>query len=554
MKISNENRQKLTQTLKGLQDERQQYWRHWREIADYYLPRRYVWLLSDNERRRLQTRNPHILDGTGTQSARVLASGMMNGITSPSRPWFRLRLAGLPDGETPLRVRIWLDEVTRRMLQVMAESNFYNAMAVMYLDLGVFGTAAFTLYEDPKTVIHCTNHALGEFYLGQDAQHRVNVFAREFQYKVRQVVQEFGLENCSDTVKEAWKKGGASHYQDVSICHLIEPNFDDAYRLPRQFRFREIYWERGNNNDEVLAVRGYRSFPTIAPRWELTANDVYGSSPAMDALGDVIQLQHETKRKAQSLDFMVRPPLVADIQLEHRPTSTLPGGITYVSNVNGVGVKPAYQLNPPIQELTFDIRDIQARIREIFHNDLFQMISQLETVRSATEIDARREEKLVLLGPVLERFENEALDPAITRIFEISNRAGLFPEPPPEVAGGEVEIQYVSILSAAQSALSAAPTERLVALAGNLAGAVPSVLQNIDWDVLIREYGQDIGTRAKVFRDMEQVAAMREQENQSAAAAEAAQTGMALVQGAKTLSETDVGGGSNALQQLLARR
>lgn len=554
MKISVDQHNILDQTISGLRKERHPYWKHWRELADYYLPRRYVWLLSDNERKRLLTRNPYILDGTGTQAARVLASGMMNGITSPSRPWFRLRIAGRAEDETDNRLRVWLDDCEKRMLRVMAESNFYNALAVMYLDLSVFGTAAFSIHEDNQTVIHCTNHALGEFYLGQDAQHRVDTFGREFVYKVRQLVQEFGEENCSLTVRDAWKKGGADRYRDIQVCHIIEPNNDGAFpKLPKQFKWREIYWEKGAPKGEVLAVRGYREFPVIAPRWELTANDVYGSSPAMDALGDVIQLQHETKRKGQGLDYMIRPPMVADIQLEHRPTALLPGGLTYVANANGVGVKPAYQITPPIQELTYDIRDIQARIREIFHNDLFQMISQLDTVRSATEIDARREEKLVLLGPVLERFENEALDPAINRIFNTMARQGLLPEAPPGLEDTELEIQYVSILSAAQSALSAAPVERIIGLIGNIVGVIPSVVQNIDWDVLVREYGQDVGARAKIFRPVDQVAAMREEENNQAAAAQAAQSGMELVQGAKTLSETDVGGGANALQRLLAQ-
>lgn len=554
MKISLEQHNALDQTMSGMREDRLPWWTHWRELADFYLPRRYVWLLSDSERKRQLTRNPYILDGTGTQAARVLASGMMNGITSPSRPWFRLRISGLSDDQTNIAVRTWLDDCEKRMLQVMAESNFYNALAVMYLDLGVFGTAGFGLYEDEKTVIHSTNYALGEFYLGQDAQHRVNAFAREFQYKVRQVVDEFGLENCSNRVKEAHKKGGADRYHNVAICHVVEPNNDGAFpKLPKQFKYREVFWEKGQQKGEVLAVRGYREFPIIAPRWELTANDVYGSSPAMDALGDVIQLQHETKRKAQGLDYMLRPPMVADIQLEHRPTALLPGGITYVANANGVGVKPTHQITPPIQELTYDIREIQARIREIFHNDLFQMISQLDTVRSAAEIDARREEKLVLLGPVLERFENEALDPAISRIFNIMARRGLLPQAPAGLEESDIEIQYVSILSAAQSALSAAPVERVVQLIGNIVGVIPSVVQNIDWDVLIREYGTDVGARAKIFRPLDQVAAMREEENNQMAQAQAAQQGMELVQGAKTLSDTDVGGGSNALQRLLAQ-
>lgn len=552
MEIDHEKHRKLESSLEGMRQERHPWWTHWRKLADYYLPRRYVWLLSDNERRKVESFNPHILDGTGTQAARVLASGMMNGITSPSRPWFRTRLSSGLDDELD-EARVWLDEVERRMLHIMAESNFYNALAVMYLDLSVFGTAAMSIYEDFDNVIHCTNHALGEYYLAQDAQHRVNMFGREFQYTYRQMIDEFGEENVSDRIREANNQGGQAMHNTVIVRHLIEPHNDKSVDLADHFAYREIFWEKSQQKGTVLAVRGYREFPLLAPRWELSGNDVYGSSPGMDALGDVVQLQHETKRKGQALDFMVRPPMVADIQLKHSPTALIPGGMTYVAGQNSNGMQPAYQVNPPMQHLTLDIRDVQARIREIFHNDLFQMISQLETVRSATEIDARREEKLVLLGPVLERFENEALDPSISRIFNVMARSGLLPPAPPEMEGEDIEIQYVSILNAAQSALSAAPTERLLQVLANVGSVEPTAYHNIDFDTLIREYGKDVGAKAKIFNSEEEVQRRREQERQRAAVQEAAQAGGALAEGAKTLSETDVGGGANALQRLIGQ-
>jgi hypothetical protein len=180
------------------------------------------------------------------------------------------------------------------------------------------------------------------------------------------------------------------------------------------------------------------------------------------------------------------------------------------------------------------------------------MISQLDTVRSATEVDARREEKLVLLGSVLERFENEALDPAINRIFAIMARRGMLPEPPSEIDDAEMEIQYVSILSTAQRAVSAAPLERWIGLIGNVAAVSPQVLGVPDWEEMIRNYGSMIGVEAKNMRRREDVAAERQAQEEKAAAEEAATAGLAGAEGAKLLSETDVGGGSNALQQLLA--
>jgi hypothetical protein len=547
MQITLKEKRRLDSIITQLRTDRYPFWTLWRELADYFLPKRYVWLQSDKERRIRNAKNPFILDSTGTKAARVLASGMMNGITSPSRPWFKLRVPGFDDEGGP--VTIWADEVARRMMKVMGESNFYNSLAVLYLDLSVFGSAANLIYEDDETVIRCFNPALGEYYFAQDHRLQVNTFAREFCQTACQIVDWFGEENVSQTVLSYYKGDSAQLLTQVDICHLIEPNTYNA--VASKFKFVETYWEKGMSGNNVLSQRGLNELPGIFPRWELTANDSYGTSPGMDALPDVIQLQLETKRKAQGLDKMINPPIVADIQLQHRPTALLPNGITYVAGANNAGAKPLYQINAPIQDMTQDIRDVQVRIRETFFNELFQMISQLETVRSATEIDARREEKLVLLGSVLERFENEALDPAINRIYAIMQRRKMLPPAPEAVQNHDLEIQYVSILAVAQQALAAAPTERWLQLIGSVAAVAPEATKIPDWDELIRNYGLDIGVAAKNMRPREEVQAELDAAKANEEAAQQGQAGLAAVQAGKVLSETDVGGGSNALQQIL---
>ena len=551
MKINANEQKRLQGIIAELRSDRLPFWTLWREVANYYLPKRYVWLQSEKEARIKNAKNPYILDSTGTTAARILASGMMNGITSPSRPWFRLRIAGFEhEGDA---VAIWADEVVRRMLFIMSESNFYNAMAVLYLDLVVFGTGANLIYEDDETVIRCYNPALGEYYLGQNDRLAVDTFAREFKQSVKQMAKRFGEENLSETLRTKYKAGGAQCLHLYDVTHLIEPNHSGS-NVPSKFKYIETYWETGAiAQGQVLAQRGFNELPGIFPRWELTANDSYGTSPAMDALPDVIQLQHETKRKAQGLDKMINPPIVADIQLEHRPTALMPNGITFVAGNNNVGAKPLYQISAPIQEMTQDIRDVQLRIREIFHNNLFNMISQLDTVRSAAEIDARREEKLVMLGSVLDRFESEALGPAINRIYAIMDRQGMLPEPPPEIEDADIEVQYVSILSTAQSAVAAAPVERWVGMVGNLIAVAPEVGKVPDWSELVRNYGTAIGVHARDMRSREDVEEANAAEQKQLAAQEAGVAGKELVDGAKVLSETEVGGGGNALQQLLAQ-
>lgn len=550
MDISEELHSKHVARLTAMRMDRLPWWTGWREIADYYMPKRYLWLLSEQERLRYTAKNGNILDPTGTNAGRVLAAGMMNGITSPSSPWFKLRLANYDDSADE-NARIWLDEVERRMMLVFAESNFYNALAIMYLDLVFFGTAAVLIYEDFESVIRCYNCALGEYYLGQSDRLQVNTFARDFSYKVHQLKSRWGEKNCSNSVQEKIKKGGAALEETVKICHLILPN-DGSYKISKRFKYVECYWEEASQEKtRYLHCQGFNELPGIFPRWEVTGNDSYGTGVGLDAIGDVIQLQHETKRKGQSLDFMVRPPMVADIQLQHRPTAILPGGTTFVAGINNVGMKPAYTVQPPLQELSLDIRDIQGRIRETFFNDLFKMISQLDTVRSATEIDARREEKLVQLGSVLERVHNEALNPAVTRTFGAMQRQGLLPDPPANLSDAQLEIQFVSILSAAQSAVGVAPTERFLQLVGNMSAVFPEALDLPNVEELLREYARAIGVKAKGVNSRETVAQIVAKREQEQAAQKALGAASVAAPAAKLLSETDVGGGQSALSTML---
>lgn len=550
MQIDADLHKAMLAKITKLEEVRQPYQEFWKELADFYLPRRYIWL--DNTSARVRNmRNSNILDSTGTIAARVLASGMMNGITSPARPWFSLRIAGDDDTSADNEVRVWLDEVTKRMSLVLSESNFYNAMAVMYLDLVIFGSAAMLIYEDFESVIRCYNSALGEFYFAQDDRLEVCTFARKFHYTIEQMAQRWGEENLSTSSRNLFKKGGASAQTTRVIYHLLEPNTDGKGKVSKRFAYRETYWESGASKGEVLAQSGFNEMPGLFPRWDLSGNDAYGSCPAMESIGDVKQLQQETLRKAQGIDKMVNPPIVADIQLQHRATATIPGGITYVAGANSIGAKPLYQIAPPLGEMSQDIQMVQERIRETFHNPLFQMISQLETVRSATEIDARKEEKLVLLGPVLERFENEALDPTIKRVFSIMQRAGLLPDAPEAIQDADIEIQYVSILSTAQRAVGVIPVERWIGFIGNIAAVQPSVLNIPNWDELIRNYGRDLGVRAKDMNPPEVSEEMTAAQQANAEMTQGAEQTAALTGAAQNLSATDVGGGANALQMLL---
>src|SRR6516225_7184828 len=276
----------------------------------------------------------------------------------------------------------------------------------------------------------------------------------------------------------------------------------------------------------------------------------------MDALPDIKQLQLEVKRKAQAIDKLVNPPMVADIQLKNQPASLLPGGLTYVAGMmanSRPGFAPVYQVQPPVKEIMEDLNEVRERIKEIFFNNLFQTISQFETRSNVTaaEIDARRSESMVMLGPVLERLTFEGLKPAVERTFAI---AAILPKAPNEIRGKNIEIDFVSMLEVAQDASQMAGIERIMQMVGQLEGVRPEAIDVVDTDYGIMKASHLLNNDPKLIRSpaelqqMRQQRAQQAQQQQMAAQADAAQK---LSAGAKNLSDVDVGGGQNAVQAML---
>lgn len=546
------------ETLRGF---RIPWWAYWAQLAEMYYPQKYRWFVTPNNYSRGGPLNQSIVDETGVLAARTLATGLLSGLTSPTKAWFRLGLAGIQDiPEGP--VKNWLAECTRRMLEVYAGSNLYDMLGLAYHQLGVFGTAVLIQYEDSKDVIRFYNPVCGEYFLGLDNRLAVDVLYREYTYTVSECVKEFGLENLSTSL-QLMAKSASSLDNEVIIGHAIEPNdctysagAPVSYVVPKSFPFREVFWERASaptseQPSALLKVAGFRESPFVALRWDVTSNDPYGRSPGMDALPATRQLQLETRRKAEAIDKMVRPPMVASVSMKNEPTSILPGDVTYVTDPAAAGFKPAFMVEPRIQELKEDLAGVQSRVEACFFVPLFRMFSPDQTVQTATWVDAAREEKLVLLGPVIERTENEGLDEIIDRTFAIMSRRGLFPPPPPEIAGMPIAIQYISLLADAQRASATSSIERLAAFVGNMAGIQPQTMDTIDWDNVVTTYGDFLNVPPDLFNAPDAVAAMRDARAQQQQAQAALAVGSEAAAGAKTLSETQVGGGQNALEMML---
>lgn len=530
-------RTRILKRKAALWKERSTWDSHIKDISKVLLPMSGRFFESDRNDGRKRFNN--IFDSTATKSLNVMAAGLMAGMTSPARPWFRLATSDsdLMEYEP---VKIWLDDVTMLMREVFSRSNTYRSLHSIYLELGAFGTASSIVMPDYDNIVHHHPLTFGEYAISTNARGRVDTMYREFQMTVSQIVGEFGIDNVSHTVKNMWDNRNYDTW--VTVVHAIEPrtNRDNGKMDDKNMPFKSCYIEAGKDDyEKYLRESGFKNFKVLAPRWNVSGGDIYGSSPGMESLGDIRQLQHQQLRKGQAIDYQVNPPLQVPTSLKNQGADRLPGGIIYTDQtVQGGGIRSVYEVNLNLQYLLEDIRDVRERIRGTFYADLFMMLANdNRSGITATEVAERHEEKLLMLGPVLERLHNELLNPLIDLTFEQLVEADVLPPIPPELEGIDLKVEFVSMLAQAQRAVGINSIDRLLTTVGGMASMKPDILDKINFDQVVDDYSDMLGVSPSLIVSDDNVAVMREQRAAQAQQAQQIAMMQPMVDMAKTASD-----------------
>lgn len=553
--------------LGSLRTWRYSWWSYWSSLAQFFMPRRYHWLVVANRMNRGNPINDAIIDSTGTLALETCGSGMWSGLTNPARPWIKMESA-LPWVKLDADAQEWIDDTEQRIYTVLAGSNFYNQMAQAFQDLALFGTSPIIIYEDFEDVIRVYLPCAGEYYLGVGARLSVDTFYREFTYTVSQIVEMFGLENCPESIAKLWREGGASIDQEFIVAHAIEPNFAlknkatgkaDIKAVPAIFTYREVYWLRGMKTAKALSMAGFRGKPFMAMRWSTVSNDAYGRSPCMTALGDNKQVQQETRRKAEFIEKLVRPPMGANPELKNEPSSIIPGNITYTNTEGGKkGFWPLFEVPPAaLAPMIQDIKEVSARIEKALFVDVFMAITQMQGVqpRNELELTKRDLERLQKLGPVIELVEAE-LRIALQRVLDIMDRRRMLKPKPDSMKQVPIKIGFLSIMRIAQQSSTAVGLKDFMATMGGVssaakAGGVPDPLRKVNLSKMTDRLADAMNIPADLLFTDDEVKQHDQAREQAQQAQQAPQQAMAGVQAAKTLSETQLPGGNSALGALL---
>ena len=500
-------RQRILTRWGTLKKEREPYMTQWLEISEHITPSRGRFLIGKN-RNESRSRWNRIVDSSAVRAANILAVGLMSGMTDPSSQWFALT-TGTPNLDEAQAVKVWLDQVQRIMEMAFTRTNTYQALHQGWRDVGTYGVMAMVIAEDDREVFHCYPLSVGEYAIGVDDRGVPDTLYRRFIMTAAQLVARFGRSKLSADVLRNFDAGQVDH--EYKLIHAIEPRFDRQYgkRDSRNMPWRSviIQIDSDGTKDGILEESGFNEFPCVVGRWGASASDVYSEeSPGMVALGDVRQLQHEQKQKGNSIDYIVNPPLIMPTAARDNEDDFEPGGRIYLdAPAQKDAVQSAWQVQMDINALRQDIAEVQQRINQAFSVDMFLMLSGQQMGKmTATEVAERHEEKLMMLGPVLSRLNNEVLKPLIERTFSILYRAGQLPPAPPELAGVKLSIEYTSMLARSQRAIRANSLDQFLQRIGQVAQFDPNVLAKIDSFRIVDEYADYLSVAPSVVVPTEQ--------------------------------------------------
>ena len=533
----------IKKRLDRLGQERGTWEVNWQEILDYVMPRKadVVTLRTRGEKR-----TEVLFDSTAITANNLLAASLQGTLTSPSLPWFSIKLRDEELNEDR-DVQLWLEDTARRMYDTFNETNFNTEVHEMYLDLCSIGTAALFVEEGSKGFdtdgIHFNCLHIAEYYIQESIDGKVDTLYRKYKLTARQAVQEFGFDNVGEKIQTASKERPDHKF---NFIHAVEPTADyerSTGKSATKLKFHSCHV--CEEDKMVVRTGGYNEFPYLVPRWSKATGEIFGRSPSFNALPDIKTLNKAVEIGLKAWAKAIDPPLlVQDDGVIGRVRMT-PAGITVIRNDGAV--KPL-QIGTNWQITDLKENQLRTAIRQAYYSDQLQL--QEGPQMTATEVQVRYELMQRLLGPTLGRFQSEFLNPLIERVFGIMYRAGALMKEPDIIQGTKIDVEYLGPLARSQRMEESVAIERLYSLAMNIAQIDPAIMDNIDHDEAVRLRGKLLGVPKTVLRGKDDVDNMRTMRAEQAQMAQMAQEQQALgkaqkdqAQAAKILADPNVSSG-----------
>ena len=427
----------------------------WEDIGRFINTRRKDITLSSETKDKGRNLGTQVYDGTPLGALNTWADGMQ-GLLISNR-WFRSVMDN-PFLNKIDRVREWLQAYDLKMYSAFDTGNFYAMLPQWMRDGGSIGTA--TVFTEDVIGTGRTSHIAvhpREVFISENQFGEVDTWHRKFMKTARSAFQRFG-KRCSERLQENAKEHPEKKHEFI---HAVFPNDEIIFgkRTTRNKAFRSIYMESKDGDrgkvGQVVRDSGFGISPYTTWRFRKNSDEVYGRSPAADALTEVFSLNQFSKTLIQAAHMSVAPAKNVPIEMRGRVRME-PEGNNYYDDPKRVISVINSGINYPIgAEERKEVRD---SMKDKFRVDFFKTFIGRTGEATREEILAIKGEQAGLLIAQVDMLYIEGLRSIFDIVSDIEDRRGSFteeagmPPVPDEIieSGGRINFILTGPLAQAQ--------------------------------------------------------------------------------------------------------
>lgn len=425
-------------------------------------------------------------------------------------------------------VKDWITEFTDMVLRVMfnPKSGFERALSEAVADDIVFGTIATFIEEGKKFPVKYHTLNIKNFLIAENDEGEADYVIIKHKMTARQIISKWENKdaNIHEKILQAYEKNPFQEF-DLQL-HIFPRKERDKSKIDILNKEIVGFWV-DEKHQTIIQEIGWDSMPVAIGRSEKSTNEVYGTSRAMIGLPDARQINEMSRQYNEATEKALNPPLSLNAtnikRVNLRPGAlnrfeqkSLPVGRAAIEQILTIGNIP----------LTQDlITRKEQNIREIFFLDKLKIFDDARA--TATQILELRAETFRIMGDFIygiidytEQLLTRTFDILFNKIY-IKNADGnfeliendLFQKEIPDLLlkNPELKINYQNPITQSQRLNESASIEKLMAGVLNLAQAQPEIIDNIDFDKLVRKSADILGIDPDIIKNPVIVKKEREQ-------------------------------------------
>ena len=453
------------------------------------------------------------------EAVRVFVSGLQTYLVPINTKWIQLRMTDKAL-ENSGAVKQFLEDVEERVMFTLANSNFYAAIAELFTQSVLYGTATMMIDYDPEDKVRFKTVPIKNVCIKDDSRGKVGkTFIAEY-FTLEQAAEKWGEENLSPEMRtEYMNADNMQRTYEFVYCikerKVRDASKNDVLNMPIYVAWIDV------TNKYKIEEGGFLENPTASHRFYKRSTSANGYSPCYMCLPSGRTLNKVAQTNLRGGAKLVDPALAMPSKGFLTKLNANPNAINFYQK--DISKDSIFEI-PGGRGVPFGVEyedRLDARLRRFLFNDVFKALGGVTKQMTVPEVNQLIQEALTQIGPAIGRYQSEILDTIITRTVAILGRYQFLPEAPEELIGSVgYEIEYTSYLAKLQKAGGVKTIYEGLGVLQQLAAFDPAVIDNLNADEAWNLTTEELQLPAGISRDIVQVAQVR----QARAEAEQART------------------------------